>query len=388
MKILLISTLAHNPGDDMIRLGLEHVLRRVFPGAELKTVHKHDPRTLFADFKQRHHSPHRLISPLLYRLYALIYGSRKANYLEDADLVVFAGTPFIWRGDVRLFRFTCANAEWVSATWGRLFQELKDKPVMNLAAGTFIHLGQLDAIFADSTVTGFLKKAVGRCILTTARDEETRDVLARLGFAIDLIPCSSILAAQGAGLIAQSPEYVVINLMREAGTVPRGQHGDSSKWKETITSVVPEIEKRSPILFVSHSQADDDVVAEWFPQHRRFFSKDPIELLDVYSKARYGLCNRVHSGGAIASFARPVIVVGGDSRINLIKQFGMPTVDHRDIDGPGLLRMVQDLEQNYDAYVAKLKNVIRSTEGAYMDALSKTEVVDQFSLAVRGRASH
>jgi hypothetical protein len=381
LNILFISTLAHNPGDEIIRLGLEHVLRQTFPGADFNTIHKHDPRTLFAGFKQRPRSPHRLISPLLYGLYAVTSGRRKLNYLEEADLVVFAGSPFIWRGDVRLFRFTSANAEWVPATWQRLFREFKDKPVMNLAAGAFIHKGQLDSILTDPTVTRFLKKAAGRCLLTTARDAETKDILAKLGFQIDLIPCSAILAAQGARLVAQPPEYVVINLMREAGTIARGQHGDSSKWKDTITSVVPGIEKRNPVLFVSHSQADDDVVAEWFPQHRRLFSKDPVELLNVYSKARYGLCNRVHSGGAIASFARPVIVVGGDSRINLIKQFGMPTVDHREIDGPGLLKMVQDVEQNYDAYAARLRSVIRSTEQAYIDVIGKTGFVDHSSPA-------
>ena len=209
-----------------------------------------------------------------------------------------------------------------------------------------------------------------------ARDHLTHLPLVALAFV-----CSAILAAQGAHLVAQPPEYVVINLMREAGTITRGQHGDSSRWKETITAVVPEIEKRSPVLFVSHSQADDDVVTEWFPKHRRFFSKDPVQLLNVYSKARYGLCNRVHSGGAIASFARPVIVVGGDSRINLIKQFGMPTVDHREIDGPGLLGMVQNVEENYDEYVTRLKNVILSTERAYIEAIRKTGLIDHSSPA-------
>jgi hypothetical protein len=385
MKILLISTLAHNPGDEIIRLGLEHVLGQVFPGAEFTVIHKHDPRTLFAGFKQRRRSPRRLISPLLYFLFASTYGRGRLNHLEDADLVVFAGTPFIWRGDVRFLRFTSANAEWVPATWQRLFDEFPDKPVMNLAAGSFIHKGQRDKICADPMLTRFLEKAVRRCLLTTARDAETQDILAELGFQIQLIPCSSILAAHGAHLTAQHPEYVVINLMRAAGTLVRGRHGETLKWRETIEFVVPEIEKRNSVLFVSHSQNDDDVVAEWFPQHRRFFSKNPFELLKVYSKALYGLCNRVHSGGAIASFARPVIVVGGDSRINLIKQFGMPTVDHREIDGPGLLAMVQHMERNYDGYVSKLREVISSAEREYISAIRNSGLVDLSSLAALGR---
>jgi hypothetical protein len=383
----MVSTLAHNPGDEIIRLGLDHVMRRVFPGAKLQPIHKHDPRTLFPEFKQRAHTPRRLISPHLYSLYAATKGRSQKNYLDEADLVVFAGTPFIWRGDASLFRFTSANAEWVPSTWQRLFGELRDKPVVNLAAGTSVtNQGQIDAILADPSVKGFLKQAVERASVTTARDIQTKEIFGALGYEIPIIPCSSILAAQGAYLTAQPPEYVVLNVMRSAAHSWRGQRGDSSKWHDTISAVLPEIEKRMPIIFVSHSKDDDQAVAEWFPNHQRFFSLDPVELLKVYSKARYGICNRVHSGGAIASFARPAVVVGGDSRIDLIRQFGLPTIDHREVDGPGLLAMVDKLEQNYDSYVEKLRGVIRSTERAYVDAVSALQLDASQVPAAAGRA--
>src|SRR5208282_3801562 len=128
MNILLVSTMAHNPGDEFIRLGVEHVLHYVYPEAKLKTIHKHDPRTLFAGFNQQSRKPHRLLAPLLYRLYAVSAGRDEENYLETADLVVFAGTPFIWSSAVRLFPSTCANAEWLPATWRRLFDEFRKKP--------------------------------------------------------------------------------------------------------------------------------------------------------------------------------------------------------------------------------------------------------------------
>jgi hypothetical protein len=375
VKIVLISTLNHNPGDEIIRLGQEHVLRKVFPDAEFKAVHKHDPRTLFAGFSQRVISPRRLISAQLYKLYAATLGSRDRNYLDEADLVVFAGTPFIWRNQVRFFRATSANAEWVHATWDRLFCQLQGKQVMNLAAGTSVtSRAQIDELFEDRPVLGFLRRAVERTCLTTARDILTKQILDKLGFRVPLIPCSSILSSQGAGLSAQSPEYVVFNVMRAAGPGGRGVSNASNKWRETVSSIVRHIEKNHPVLFVSHSAEDDATTAEWFPHHRRFFSMNPIELLRVYSKALYGICNRVHSGGAIASFGRPVIVIGGDSRVDLIKQFGMPAVDHREIGHAELLAMIEDLESNYGAYVEKLKKVIGSTERAYVDAICATDV--------------
>jgi hypothetical protein len=375
MNILLVSTLAHNPGDEFIRFGVEHVLRRVFPNAQFRPIHKHDPRTLFADFKQRSRTPHRLIAPMLYRLYANSYGRLKQNYLETADLVVFAGTPFIWRSSVRLFSFTSENAEWVPATWRRLFDEFKEKPVLNLSAGTSVtSQQQFDAILSDPVVGGFLKQAVARTQLTTARDVRTKEILGALGFQTDIIPCASIMAAKGAYVSAQNPEYVVINLMPSAAHSWRGQRGDSSKWRETISVVVPEIEKRHRILFVSHSEDEDRAAAEWFPQHPRFFSKDPVELLKVYSKARYGLCNRVHAGAAVASFGRPAIVVGGDSRINLIEQFGLPAFDHRDLDGPGLTAIVRTLEENYGEYADKLNERTLLAEREYIEAINAARI--------------
>src|SRR5688572_10571177 len=125
MNVLLISTIAHNPGDDFIRWGQQHLLSRVAP-SRFTVVHKHDPRTLFEGFVRRPHTPHRLIAPLLYQVHSKVTRSR--NLLADADLVAFAGTPFIWRQQTRLLPSTSANAEWVRPTWGRLMTEFPDTP--------------------------------------------------------------------------------------------------------------------------------------------------------------------------------------------------------------------------------------------------------------------
>jgi hypothetical protein len=377
MNILLITTVAHNPGDEFIRLGVEHVLRLSYPAARFKLIHKHDPRTLFSGFEQRPRSPSRFVSPYLYRLYAKSRGRHEENFLETADLVVFAGTPFIWRSSARLFPFTSENAEWVNPIWRRLFNDFPRKPVLNLSAGTSLTGGtslaaqdQADAILSDPVVAGFLKQAAGRAQLTTARDVRTSEILGALGFQTKIIPCASIMAAAGAHLRPLEPEYVVINTMRSAAHSWRGQRGDESKWRNTITAVVPEIEKRHPVLFVSHSRLEDETAAAWFPGRRRFLSKSPSELLYVYSKARYGLCNRIHAAAAVASFGRPAIVVGGDSRVNLIEQFGLPAYDHRDIDGSKLSAIIGEVESHYDKYVHTLKSRTIAAEHDYVRAIA------------------
>jgi hypothetical protein len=376
VDILLISTLGHNPGDEFIRLGLEYVLRQVFPNARLRPIHKQDPRTLFSGFVRRTETPHRLVAPILYRLYSAGFASKEENFLESTDLVVFAGSPFIWRTNIRLFPSTCANAEWVGPTWRRLFSELSDKPVWNLAPGTSaFNPQQFDAVMSDRKVTGFLLQALERAELTTARDEKTKEIFAALGFQKDLIPCSSILAAKGAGLLPQPPEYVVINLMPAAAPSGRGQRGEPHKWLSTVTAVVPEIEKRYPILFVSHFPEEHEAAAKYFPGRQRFYSKDPIELMQRYSKAVYGICNRVHSGAAVASFGRPVISVGGDYRNNLIKQFGALAFDHRELDAAKLLAVIREVEEQYNNYVDTLKQRMLYTESEYLRVIKATPLV-------------
>ena len=188
MNVLLISTVGHNPGDDFVRLGQQHLLARLAP-CRFTVVHKHDPRTLFEGFVRRRRTPHRLIAPLLYGVHARITRSR--NLLADADLVVFAGTPFIWRQQTRLFPSTSANAEWVGPTWGKLLTEFPDKLLFNLAAGSSLNASQSPStIVKDETLAAFLRRAVCRAAVTTARDRLTASILADLGCIVPVLPCT------------------------------------------------------------------------------------------------------------------------------------------------------------------------------------------------------
>jgi hypothetical protein len=368
-RVLLVSTLQHNPGDDFIRFGVEHVLRRILPAAVFNTIHKHDPRTIFAGFRRRGGNHNRFVAAMLYRLYAMSHRSRDGNLLDRADLIAFAGTPFIWRAGARLLPSTCANAEWIAPTWGRLFSDLRNKPVLNLAAGTGApHQKRLDGILSDRTVMSFIERAAGRAALTTARDAQTRDILRQLDYDIPLIPCTSLLAARGAAVPAGVPEYVAVNVMRSAAHIWRRERVDQAPWHETIDRVVAEVEKRHKVLFVSHSHDEDQTAAQWFPGRKRFFSTDPMELLKVYSRASFGVCNRVHAAAGIATFARPALVVGGDSRINLVEHFGLPAVDYREVGARGIIELIHQIEGD-TSYPQRLQSLADQAEAEYIGAV-------------------
>lgn len=125
-------------------------------------------------------------------------------------------------------------------------------------------------------------------------------------------------------------------------------------------------------MFVSHFADEHAAAAKYFPGRARFYSKDPIELMKVYSKAIYGICNRVHSGAAIASFARPVISVGGDFRNKLFEQFGLSAFDHRDLDASKLNKIIGMIEGNYDSYVKILNNRMIYAEREYLRIIRAT----------------
>jgi len=281
-------------------------------------------------------------------------------------LIVFAGTPFIWRANTRLLPSTCANAEWIRPTWGRLFSDLPNKTVFNLAAGTGApKQAEMDCILSDATVMNFIQRAMRRAALTTARDVQTRYIIEKVGYQAPLLSCTSLLAARACGLAASLPEYVAVNLMPAAAHSWRGQRGDSERWQGIIRGVVANVERRHQVMFVSHSRDEDQTAASWFPGRRRFFSTDPVELLKVYSKARYGICNRVHAAAGVASFGRPALVVGGDSRVNLIEQFGLPAVDHRETDAAEIIKLIDQFERD-GGYAQNLKRRADEAERDYV----------------------
>lgn len=372
MNCLLVSTLDYNPGDEIIRLGVEHLVRMYIPDVKFRVIHKHDCRTLFAGFRQRAKTPRRLVSPVLYRFYSLSVGRKRENFLDSSDVVIFAGTPFIWRAPLKVLPFTSANAEWVDAIWKRLFNDLKDKQVFNLAAGTSITNNEdLNYIYEDKDVVRFLNQAVERCAATTARDSITKDILAQLGHEVPLLPCASIFAADGAEILPEKGEYVVLNVMPNAAHTWRGQVGDREKWRKTITKIVGIIRKDRPVKFVSHSEAEHRTAAEWFPDLPRYFSRSPLDLLHAYSRAIYGVCNRVHAGAAIASFEKPAVVIGGDSRIDLIRHFGLPAFDHREVDEDKIFEIIRDMEANGSSYSETLRARKSKAERDYLSILQR-----------------
>jgi hypothetical protein len=368
MKILQVSTLQHNPGDDFIRFGQQHLLRRLGLDANFVVVHKHDPRTLFSGYTRRDRTPHRLVAPVLYRLHAAV--TRAPNMLDTADLVAFAGTPFIWRQNTRLLRSTSANAEWVAPIWRRLMRELLHIPVINLAAGSSLNVDQRDDdVAADPKVATFLRDAVTRSAVTTARDQRTALILASLGHEVPVLACTSLWAADGAEVESEAPEYVAVNVMRRGVHSSRGKSTDERGWKDVITRVVGWLSERHRVRLICHSPDELDVAHTWFPQHDAFYSRDAVEVLGAYGRAFYTVSNRVHGAGGAASFGRPALGIGGDSRIELLREFGLPTLDVATATADSIISECERIEADWDTITRDLSSLAAHQERRYVELL-------------------
>ena len=371
VKILIVSTISYNPGDEFIRLGQQHLLRQIFPSAEFDLVHKHDPRSIFSGYSRDGSALwHPRLVPLQYRIYAGTKGKTQKDLLKTSDLVVFAGTPFFWISNTRIFPSHSGNAEWVGPIWKRLFDELPDKPVLNLAVGTSLQSREgMNRMLTHRSARSFLTKALSRANLTTARDRSSQSVAEKLGFNIPLLPCTSLWAADGANLSAKPAEYVAVNLMRHAVHKYRATETATASWEKLANHLMTQLQKSHDVLLVCHSKDEENVAKEWFPRVPRVYSMRPEDLLEAYSKSEFCVSNRVHGAAGAATFGRPSLGIGGDTRVQLIKQFGLPALDSRDLTTQKLDQALASLTEHSAEYTRQLTYLRKGAEAEYLEIL-------------------
>jgi len=367
MKILFVSTVDHNPGDDFIRWGQIHLLEDALDSFDFDVMHKHDPRTAYEGFTKRESDPHRFIAPLLFRSFSALTSRR--DLLAEADVVVFAGTPFVWSQKTWLLPSTTANAEWNGATWNRLFKEFPEKPVLNIAAGTSVQAVEPEGvILRRRRLAAFLLQAARRARLTTARDRATACVLSTLGVDVPCLPCTSLWASTGMGMAPEPPKYIAVNFMPHGTHPARGKSTEPEAWRTTFTHVVSALSREHQLCFLCHSTEEYEAALEYFPDYDVFYSSDSRELLKRYGRAYYTVSNRIHGAGGAASFGRPALGIGNDSRISLLGELGLPYLS-TSATAKDILSACSDIESRYDSYCTSLREVRERGEAAYLDLI-------------------
>ena len=106
---------------------------------------------------------------------------------DDRDIIIQCGTPVIWPG--------CSKASWVVPIWHNAIGRNQDKAVcLNLAAGSCFPWENQPNIISDHDDRIFLESILKYCKLSTVRDDLANELVAELGYSVDVLPCTAFLA--------------------------------------------------------------------------------------------------------------------------------------------------------------------------------------------------
>ncbi len=345
MRVSIITTVNHNVGDDFVRDGIIFLLRQHFGRADfdIELIHKHSPITTRHGFEW-------------FRNQA--YSSRVDRFLPlwvtrdrilEADIVVQSGAPVYWCNNT--VGWHCAVNEWYTPLIRRRFQKNSSAKLLNLAAGTCQPYHSDGAEFLQCKQDReYIKEFYETAAVTTVRDSLAKSVLETLGFPAPVIPCSSIFAADLHGLRSTGEDYVVVNYMKGGGHFDFGQDIDASKWEREFRAFYHTCKSMENIVFVCHNRSELDSAHEIDKEAKTFFSNDYLEYMRFYSRGKFGIMNRVHGAFMMASFGKPSLVIGSDTRAKMVAEIGLESAFVNDVDREMLVRKFHELQSRTLSY--------------------------------------
>jgi hypothetical protein len=340
-KVGLISTRATNVGDDLIRAGIEALLRSLLAPADLEfaLVNKHEPLEVYlrggpAGCVRRLPRGRRVASRAVARGLRLL---RLDHVFADADLVVQCGTPMMWP--------ECYRAEWLPALWGDVLARSGGPPVLNLAAGSCYPWRDARPPDLSRADRAALTTLLTRADLTTFRDGLARDVANQVGADGPILPCTAMHWAHGTHGDVDA-EGVILNVMPRGGHFDWGQNLDESDWHREIDATVASLEKAHPLIVLCHDEVEYDFARRW-PEHERHLVTTPSEYLAVARRGRVGVVNRMHAAVALAGLGIPAVAIGTDTRLLMVEAVGQDTVYLGDVTMETLVETVAILSSTH-----------------------------------------
>ncbi|HEY1763689.1 MAG TPA: polysaccharide pyruvyl transferase family protein [Opitutaceae bacterium] len=375
-KISVITTVDHNIGDDFVRDGILHLISQVFDGMEVEMVHKHLPITARSGFAWLHEARiDRLIDRITpdltlrvtRRLDSALPVGPSTDRIASADILVQSGGPIYWtnpEGD-------CAHTEW----WNPLVERrwlpfAKGRPFLNLAGGTCQPYDSDGAEFAGRPdVLDHIRRFFDLTTLTTVRDQLSVEVLKRAGRTGILLPCSSLFAVDRLQIRPSAGEYVALNYMPAGGHFVLGQPINAEAWERAFSSFASELARKERVVLVCHNRKEHDAARRLLPGLEVFRSSDYRDYLRFYSKARWGILNRVHGCFALASLGKPSAVVGSDSRAKMVGQLGLPETFVNNATLDWLTGVAAELESCCTAFPGHMERLKADTARRYRDQL-------------------
>ena len=366
-KICFITTVNHNVGDDFVREGIIYLLNQKLKDTVLnfEFIHKHSPITARHGFEWFRN--YRL-SKYVDRFLPL---SITKDRVLEADILVQSGAPVYWCHPETNGPHCYAN-EWFKPLIKRRYLKTALKaPFLNLAAGT-CQKYYSDGSEFDSckSCQHYIKELQSLTKVTIVRDKLAKKILNNMGFDAPIIPCPSIFARESFGIESENPEYVALNYMSGGAHYVFGQKIEFEKWENNFKMFYKKISKIEKCVFVCHNQHEVSNAKKIDSNANIFISHDYKDYIRFYAKAKFGIMNRVHGAFLIASFGRPAVLIGNDSRVKMSEEIGLQHIFVNNADLDWLLEQYEYLKNGADNYLERFNGIRKKAYNDYQEALS------------------
>lgn len=361
MSLSIITTVRHNIGDDFVREGILYLLKCLGSERKIELIHKHSPITVNYGFESlRSARLSKKIDPILQRL-------RVNNRIDSAEVLIQSGAPIYWchQGEAH-----CCENEWFDPLIRRRYLvRRKGKKFLNIAGGScqeYYSNGQ--EIARCPKCLTYIKELYECCDLTLLRDNLAARML-KIATGVDakVLPCTSIFARDKLNISPSVGEYIVLNVMENGGHFKFSQDINSLKWRENFRKIAAEVRKYGRVVVACHNQVEENLAKELVPDLERFLVPNQyIEFMNFYSRAKWGVLNRVHGAFMMASFGKPAVVIGTDSRARMIENLGLPSYFVEDISVNEIDEIVNLLSERSNSYSEEIDNIRREAKISYL----------------------
>lgn len=362
MRASIITTVRHNIGDDFVREGILYLLNSIKSISNVELIHKHSPVTSVYGFEKfRSYRMSNRLDPILRRLGV-------NDRIKKADVLIQSGAPVYWcHKDIT----HCGDSQWFDPLIRKRFLlNRRGRNFLNIAGGSCQRYHS-DGSETCSKCNAFITEFFDACDLTILRDKLARTMLNNTGRDAIVLPCTSIFARDQLDIRPADGEYIVLNFMENGGHYTFGQNIDSNLWREQFKRLAREANKYGRVVVACHTLGEQKLAQQLVPDFDNFLIPDDHhEYIKFYARAKFGIVNRVHAGFMMASFGKPVVVIGNDSRALMMENLNLPPVFVNDVQGIGVEELVNRAQSRVATYADEIEEIRSVAKREYISAIS------------------
>jgi hypothetical protein len=299
--------------------------------------------------------------------------NERTDKILTCELLVQCGAPVYWLHGSN----SCARSEWYEPLIRRRWKLIRERvPFLNLAGGSCQTYQSDGKEFKGSNqALTFIREFFDDCRLTTLRDSLAGEILRMAGREAPILPCPSIFARFRHGIKPQAPKFIALNYMSIGGHYKFSNGAVPELWERVFHDFVNKLPLDEEYVLVCHNRAELKDAQRLFPTIKTFWSDDYQDYLKFFANAKYGIFNRVHAAFALASFGRPSLVIGNDSRSRMCDMIGLKSVFVDEVTTPILFKEFEQLGNTWTDYEPIIRTTQIDAETAYLKLLREALII-------------